>query len=188
MQGVYRVQLGSRDLLETFVAAPGPMGWRYFARLREPDAGREVSVVDLVVDMRWDLVRFRWMETNGSEVIAMPTDGGLEVLMNESGGERRELFTGASVVWSGSPSSLIVIDRLLASSKGGEARAVRLVPPFDPRPVVVRVTATGSPGGSTRSGSYSAREVEVTVDGERTRALFREDMPLEADGWFQLVE
>ncbi|MBA3728985.1 MAG: hypothetical protein H0W94_07290 [Actinobacteria bacterium] len=187
MQGVYRVRLGSQELLETFVAAPGPMGWRYFGRVHEPDTGREVFRVDHVVDVDWNLVRFRWWESDGVEVVATPTGGGVEVWIRDSGGERKELVAGVSTVWSASPSSLLVVNRLLGTARSTKVPAVRLEPPFEPRPVVVRVSPVGSRRVSTTSGSSAAREVEVAVDGRRTRALLRSDMPLQADGWFELV-
>ncbi|HEY3210450.1 MAG TPA: hypothetical protein VGL18_11780 [Actinomycetota bacterium] len=187
MQGVYRVHIGSQELLETFVAAPGPMGWRYFGRLHEADTGREVFLVDHVVDVDWNLVRFRWRASDGAEVLATPTGGGVEVWIGQPGGERKELVADVRAAWSASPSSLLVVDRLLRSSKLGEVTAVRLEPPFEPGPVVVRVSPMGSGRVSTASGTSAAREVEVAVDGRRNRVLFREDLPLRADGWFELV-
>lgn len=64
--------------------------------------------------------------------------------------------------------------------------AVRLEPPFEPRRVVV-LTPVGSHRVPTTDGTSAAREVEVAVDGRRTRALLRSDLPLQADGWFELV-
>jgi hypothetical protein len=188
VQGIYRIRLGSQELLETFVAAPGPMGWRYFGRAHEPDTGREAFLVDHVVDGDWNLVRFRWRESDGAEVVATPTGGGVEVWIKEPGGEWKELVAGVGAVWSASPSSLLVVDRLLGTSKPGEVPAVRLEPPFEPRPIVVRVTPVDSRRVSTTSGtSAAAREVEVAVNGRRTRAVLRSDLPLRADGWFELV-
>jgi len=187
VQGIYRVRLGSRVLLETFVAAPGPMGWRYFGRALEPDTRREAFLVDHVVDVDWNLVRFRWRESDGADVVATPTGGGVEVWIKEPGGERKELVAGVGAVWSASPSSLLVVDRLLGTSRPAEVQAVRLEPPFEPRPIVVRVTLVGSRRVSPTSGASSAQEVEVAVDGRRTRAVLRSDLPLRADGWFELV-
>ena len=187
MQGIYRVRRGSQELLETFVAAPGPMGWRYFGRAHEPDTGREVFLVDHVVDVDWNLLRFRWRESGGVEVVATPTGDGVEVWIKEPGGERKELVAGVGAVWSASPSSLLVVDRLLGTSRPAEVAAVRLKPPFEPRPVLVRVTPVDSRRVSPTSGTSAAREVEVAVDGGRTRAVLRSDLPLRADGWFELV-
>ncbi len=187
MQGVYRVRIGSQELLETFVAAPGAMGWRYFGRMHELDTGREVFLVDHVVDVDWNFVRFRWRESDGAEVVAIPSGGGVEVWIGEPGGERKEFVAGVGAVWSASPSCLLVVDRLLGTSKLGEVPAVRLEPPFEPRRVVVRVTPVGSHRVPTTDGTSAAREVEVAVDGRRTRALLRSDLPLQADGWFELV-
>ena len=59
MQGVYRVWHGGRELLESFVAAPGPIGWRYFGRVHPPDSEEELFTVDYVVDAKWGLIRYR---------------------------------------------------------------------------------------------------------------------------------
>ena len=107
--------------------------------------------------------------------------------IKEPDGERKELVAGVGAVWSASPSSLLVVDRLLGTSRPAEVPTVRLEPPFDPRPVVVRVTPVGSRRVSPTSGTSAAREVEVAVDGRRTRALLRSDLPLRANGWFELV-
>lgn len=187
VEGLYRVRLGSRDLLETFVAAPGPMGWRYFGRGHEQDAGREAYLVDHVVDAGWVLVRFRWVGADGAEVVVTPTGDGVEVSIRRPGGERRELVAGVEAVWSASPSSLLVVDHLLGASDRAEVMAVRLQPPFEPRPVLVRLRPVASREISTTSGASVARDVEVEVDGRRSRALLRSDLPLRADGWFELV-
>lgn len=187
MQGAYRVWLGSTELLETFVAAAGPAGWRYFGRGHEPEVEPEAYRVDHVVDLGWDLVRFRWSGSDGAEVVAIPRGGGgMEVWASGPGGGRTELVAGASTVWAASPSSLLVVDRLLSGS--GEVTAVMLRPPSDPRPVVVRLDPVAAREVRAPSGPLSIREVEVTVDGQTARALLRSDLPLRADGWFELVE
>src|SRR5438067_141464 len=53
VQGGYRVWDGGRELLESFVAAPGPMGWRYFGRVHPPKSEEELFTVDYVVDAEW---------------------------------------------------------------------------------------------------------------------------------------
>jgi hypothetical protein len=47
---VCRLWHRSKELRESFVAATGPMGWRYVGRAHEPE-GRELFVVDDVVDL-----------------------------------------------------------------------------------------------------------------------------------------
>jgi hypothetical protein len=188
VQGLYRVRFGAKELLETFVAAPGPMGWRYAGRVNEPDTGREVFRLDHVVDADWNLVRVRWRESDGSEVVAVPVHGGIEVWIAEAGGERTEVVAGARAVWSASPSSLLVVDRLLGASRPAEVPALSLVTPLEPRAVVVRLSHVGSSQVSTTSGTSEVREVAVEVDGRRTRSLLRSDLPLQADGWFELAE
>jgi hypothetical protein len=187
VQGAYRVRLGSRDLVETFVAASGPAGWRYFGQAREVETDREAFRVDLVVDRGWNLVRFRWTDPDGAEVMAVPVGGAVEVWIRRPGEERTDLVEGVTAVWSASPCSLLVVDRLLGMSTRHDVRAVRLDPPTDARPVVVGVRPMASRDVPTTTGTSLAREVELDVDGRRTRALLRSDLPLRADGWFELI-
>jgi hypothetical protein len=187
VEGLYRVRVGPRELVETFVAAPGPLGWRYFGRLHDPDGGSEMGLVDHVVDADWNLVRFRSRWSDGTEAVATPTPGGVEVWIGGPGGERTELVAGVGSVWSASPSSLLVVDRRHGHSLPAEEAAVRLEPPFEPGPVVVRLTPVRSRRVRTASGFSEVREVEVAVDGRPTRALLRSDLPLRADGWFELA-
>ena len=187
MQGVYRVRHGSQEFLETFVAAPGPMGWRYFGRLHDPDSGRQIAVVDHVVDLDARLVRFRWTEEAGPRVEAFPQGDGIQVWIQEPAGERSQLIAGAEVIWSASPSSLLVAARLIETSESAEVMGVRLVPPFLPEPVLVRLGWRRSRTVAAASGEVSSAEMDVEVDGWSTRALMRLDMLLRADDWFELV-
>jgi hypothetical protein len=186
VQGVYRVRVGGVEVLETFVAAPGPMGWRYFGRLRDPVTDREVARVDHVVDADWNLVRFRWSESDGQEVVAVPSPGGVQVSVAGPAGELSVVVPEVQAVWSTSPSSLLVMDRLMAT--GAEPRTVLLVPPFEPRAVAIRLTQASSRRVPTSSGQSEVREVMLEVEGARSEALLRADLPLNADGWFELVE
>ena len=187
MQGVYRVTVGSREVLEAFVAASGPAGWRYFGRAHEPDSGREVFRVDLVVDSGWRLVRFRWTEVGGAEVVAIRRDGGVEAWIDGPGGGRREWVPSADSVWSASPSSLLVLDRLLQATGRTGASAVRLEPPFEPRGVLVRLVPKATRQVATPGGSSEAREMSIEVGDDRSTGLLRADLPLTAEGWFELV-
>lgn len=186
VQGLYRVRVGAVEMLESFVAAPGPMGWRYFGRLRDPATERELARIDHVVDNEWNLVRFRWSEQDGPEVVAVPSSGGVEVTVAGPAGERTAEVSGAEAVWSASPSSLLVMDRLIANTT--EVRAVLLLPPFEPRAVVVRVTPAATRRVATPSGRSEVREVVVELDGLASRAVLRADLPLRAEDWFELVE
>jgi hypothetical protein len=103
MQGVYRVWHGGRELLESFVAAPGPMGWRYFGRVHPPDSEEELFTVDYVVDAEWGLLRYRLLDQSGTRIVATPATGGVEVVTGRPGDERTETMAGASAVWSSSP-------------------------------------------------------------------------------------
>jgi hypothetical protein len=114
VQGVYRVSNGGRVFLESFVAAPGPMGWRYFGRVHPPDSDDELFTVDYVVDAEWGLIRYRLMHQSGTSIVATPATGGIEVVTGRPGDERTETVPGASAVWSSSPCSLLVL-----SASGG---------------------------------------------------------------------
>jgi hypothetical protein len=183
MQGVYRVRRGSEEVLESFVAGPGPMGWRYVGRAREPDSGREVYRVDHVVDAGWNLVRFRWTELDGAE----NSPSGRRRRRSVDDGSRyehRELVAGISAVMSASPSSLMILDRLLASTTATETRTARL-----DRSLQLRTVVVSTPNGrlTPPMGGDSVREVQVTVGGQRSRGLIGRDLPLQVAGWFELV-
>jgi hypothetical protein len=187
VQGIYRITVGSREVLESFGAASGPAGWRYFGRAHEPDSGREVFRVDYVVDSTWSLVRFRWTEVGGSEVVAIRRDGGVEAWIDGPGGGREVWVPDADSVWSASPSSLLVLDRLLQGTGEEGASVVRLEPPFEPRAIAVRLRPVATREIATLSGMSEAREVSIEVDGRRSTALLRPDLPIRAEGWFELV-
>jgi hypothetical protein len=183
VQGVYRVWIGTQELLETFVAAPGPMGWRYFGRARHPESDREAYVVDHVVDVNWNLVRFRWSVSDGTDVVAVPAVGGIEVWA----GNNNVLVPGVTGVWTASPSSLMVMQRLLGTSAEAEVRAVRLEQRSEPAPVVVRVRTVEALGVAASGEATDAQAVVVDIDGRRIGAVLRRDLPFRADGWFELV-
>ena len=64
---------------------------------------------------------------------------------------------------------------------------MRLKLPYEPEAVTVRLDRRGSQGITTRAGGATAERVEVIVDGWRTKALIRPDLPLSAEGWFELL-
>jgi hypothetical protein len=90
-------------------------------------------------------------------------------------------------VWSASPSSLLVLDRLLLATGRGEASAVRLEPPFEARAVVVRLVPKATRQVATPGGSSEAREISIEIGEKRSAGLLRVDLPLTAEGWFELV-
>lgn len=59
--GRYRVTdgRGTPAGTEDFRCASGPMGWRYFSRIRADDPARPDATVDIVVDAAWRPVRAR---------------------------------------------------------------------------------------------------------------------------------
>ncbi len=187
MQGVYRVSNGGRVFLESFVAAPGPMGWRYFGRVHPPDSEEELFTVDYVVDAEWGLIRYRLLDQSGTAIVATPATGGIEVVTGRPGEERSETVPGASAVWSSSPYSLLVVDRLLSASGQSDVAAVRIGAALEPEVITVRLERRGSRPVVTPTGNSEAELVEVMLDGERLEALIRSDLPLFAPGWFELV-
>src|SRR5438876_4667341 len=144
MQGAYRIWGAPQELVESFVAAPGPGGWRYFGRGRSAHTGEELFKVDYSVDAEWDLVRFRAIYGGGLEAVAVPVPGGLEVSVGHPGEERTEEIASVSAVWSPSPCSLLVVDRWLRASGQGELGAVSLKLSYEPEAVTVRLDRRGS--------------------------------------------
>lgn len=178
---------GGRVFLESFVAAPGPMGWRYFGRVQPPDSEEELFTVDYVVDAVWGLIRYRLMHQSGTSIVATLATGGLEVVTGRPGEERTETVPGASAVWSSSPCSLLVVDRLLSTSDRSDVAAVRIGAALEPEVITVRLERRGSRPVVTPAGSSEAELVGVMLDGERFEALIRSDLPLFVPGWFELV-
>src|SRR5205823_6212080 len=129
-------------------------------------------------DAEWDLVRFRAIFGGGLEAVVVPVRGGLEVSVGKPGEERTEEIAGVSAVWSASPCSLLVVDRRLRACGQEEMAAVRLKPPCEPKTVTVRLDRRGPPGITTPAGGATAERVDVIVDGWRTKALIRPDLPL----------
>jgi len=187
MQGAYRIWGAPHELVESFVAAPGPAGWRYFGRGRDAHTGEELFRVDYVVDAGWDLVRFRAIYRNGLEVAVLPAPRGLEVSVGQPGEERTEEIADVSAVWSLSPCSLLVVDRRLRASGLDQLAALKIKPSDEPEAVTIRLHRRGSRAITTPAGGAPAERVDVIVDGRRTKALIRPDLPLSAEGWFELL-
>ena len=156
MQGAYRISGAPHDLVESFVAAPGPAGWRYFGRARDADTGEELFKVDYIVDAGWDLVRFRAIYGGGLEAVVVPVAFGLEVSVGQPGEERTQEIAGVSAVWSLSPCSLLVVDRRLRASGQDELTAVRIRPSDEPEAVTVRLNRRGSEAIPTPAGGATA--------------------------------
>jgi hypothetical protein len=186
MEGAYRLFGGERDLFESFVAAPGPAGWRYFGRVFGPDSELELSTVDFVVDTEWRLVRYRERNSAGPEVVVIPGPGGMEVITRGDGEEKSVEIPGAEVVWSRSPCSLLVAERRARTLKTNRLRAVRILVPDDPAPVFVSLDRQGHEESTSRPDS-EAGMIQVKVEGQTIDAELAEDRPLSAEGWFALI-
>lgn len=166
-QGAYRIIRPEADLVETFVEAPGPAGWRWFGRVSEPDTGEEVYIVDHVVDADWRVVRFRLLHRYAGEVLVEPADQGLVV----TAGDSTETMPGAGIVWSPSPASLLVLDHFLHST--GEAQAggiqVSIMGTWEPVTVALEDRDT------------------LVVNGAPHRAAWTGEVPERVEGWFELL-
>src|SRR5437867_12777788 len=132
LQGVYRVWHGGREFLESFVAAPGPIGWRYFGRVHPPDSEEELFTVDYVVDAEWGLIRYRLMDQSGTSIVATPATGGIEVVTGRPADERTETAPGASASRPSPPCPLLVLHRLLTTPRRSGGAAVRIAARPDP--------------------------------------------------------
>jgi hypothetical protein len=186
VQGAYRLLGQPEELIEEFVAAPGPMGWRYFAHVHPPDdPGHDRLTVDLVTDLEWNVVRFRLVSADGWGAMATGIDSGLEVLHGPSGEERLDRFDQASAVWSTSPSALLVARRRLGFG-GGTMGAVHIEIGRDPSSVGVSLSDANPASMGAPAGTIAP--IEVTVDGRRFEASMQGDMPVAAEGWFVLVD
>jgi hypothetical protein len=170
-QGLYRILGGERELLESFVAAPGPAGWRYFAHVREAGSERELYVVDHVTDSEWRLIRFRLLAP-GWELLVERSPTGLHAI----GPEQVTEFEGVDVVWSPSPWSLHVLGLYLGARGEAATDAVRVRP--EEHAERVRVELRRETGAT--KGAFA-------VEGSATNVLFGTDLPLRGEEWFELV-
>lgn len=186
MEGAYQLFGGERDLFESFVAAPGPAGWRYFGRVFWPDSELELSTVDFVVDTEWRLIRYRERHSDGPDVVVIPGPEGMEVVTRGDGEERSIEIPGAEVVWSRSPCSLLVAERRARTLGTNQLRGIRIHVPDDPAPVFLSLDRPGH-GQSTSRLNSEAGVIQVRVDGQTIDAELAEDRPLSADGWFALI-
>lgn len=185
MEGTYQIHGGETELFESFVAAPGPAGWRYFARIFPPEGQEELATVDFVVDVEWRLVRYRERWAGGSELVVTPAPDGIAAVMGD-GEERSVEISGVEVVWSRSPCSLLVAERRARALGTNTLRAVRIRIPDDPAPVQVSLDRLGREPPMAESDS-GAHKIQIRENGRTMNAVVREDLPLSADGWFSLV-
>jgi hypothetical protein len=143
--------------------------------------------VDYVVDTRWNLVRYQLLNRSGTRILATPANGGIEVTNGGLGEERTETMAGASAVWSSSPCSLLIVDRLLRASGRSDVTALRIGAPPQPELITVGLERRGPRRAVTPAGNGEADLVVVTLDGERFEALILPELPVFADGWFDLL-
>jgi hypothetical protein len=166
-QGAYRILRPEADLVETFVEAPGPAGWRWFGRVSEPDTGEEVYIVDHVVDADWRLVRFRLRLRHAGEVLVEPAEEGLVVTASDA----TETMPGAEIVWSPSPASLLVLDHFLRTTEAAEARGVQV-----------------STMGTWERVTVALEDRDtLVVNGVPHQAAWTGEVPERVEGWFELL-
>ncbi|HJP65828.1 MAG TPA: hypothetical protein VKA30_05940 [Actinomycetota bacterium] len=169
-QGSYRIFIPGGELVESFVAAPGPAGWRYFGRVHEPGSEREQYVVDHVTDLDWRLIRLRLLGP-GRELVVERSPNGVHVIGPDEVAE----FDGVDVVWSPSPWSV----KVLAEHLKGEERAVDAVRVgLDGPAERIRVELRRGEG---------AHGTALVVDGSTAQAVYGPDVPERVEGWFELL-
>ena len=186
MEGAYRLLGGGGDLFESFVAAPGPAGWRYFGRVFGPDSEIELSTVDFVVDTEWRLVRYRERNSAGPEVVVVARPEGMEVITRGDGEEKSVEIPGAEVVWSRSPCSLLVAERRLRALSTYALRAVKIEPTGEASGVQISLARLGGME-LDRDARRAGGKFLVRENGRTIEALIGEDRPLSAKGWFELL-
>ncbi|MGH2649891.1 MAG: hypothetical protein ACRDHS_09070 [Actinomycetota bacterium] len=79
------------------------------------------------------------------------------------------------------------MDRRLRASGDDELTAGSLKPPYEAKPLTIRLERRGFHRISTPVGETTAERVDLIVKGRRTTALIRSDLPLSAEEWFQLM-
>ena len=139
-----------------------------------------------MTDLDWNLVRFRLAATDGWRAVVTRTDSGLEVVHGAQDAERIAPFDGVTAVWSASPSTLLALHRRFGAANV-EVRAVRIEPGERPAPVDVSLAAIGRTRIASAAGESEAESVVVVANGRRSEALIRADLPLRAEGWFELI-
>lgn len=185
MEGAYQVWAPAGDVIESFVAAPGPGGWRWFGRAHDPAGGAPRWSVDVVVDLHWRVVRFRMLGADGAGTTVTPGPQGLEV---DAGDGRPIPFPGAEAVWSPSPSSVLVADRMLRAQGRTEVLAIAVWEPGHPgKTVRLGLGERQAVRMDTTAGLIEGERLEVMIEGGLFDVLLGPDRPLESDGWFRLA-
>ena len=183
MEGTYRIHAGGVELLESFVAAPGPAGWRYFGRIYAPEGEEELSTVDFVVDSEWRLVRYRERHRDRGEVVVVPVQNGLEAMWTDATNEATAAVVEAEIVWSLSPCSLLVAERRARALGVTVMRGIRIDAGVDPSPVSISLDRRGSEAAD----QPGEEKMQIRVNGRTVSAVVRDDLPLSAEGWFDLI-
>jgi hypothetical protein len=139
-----------------------------------------------VTDLEWNLVRFRLATVDGWVALATPAAGGVEVVHGSPNQEAVHAFDEGSVVWSSSPSSLLVLHRLLGP-QGGRAKGLVIEPHATPVVVELSLATIERTSVPTPPGVSNAERIRVTAGGREFEALVRPDLPLSVGGWFDLI-
>ena len=180
MEGAYRIHdAGGRELIESFVAAPGPMGLRWFGRVREPGGDEDLRLVDHTVDRDWRLVRLRLMDLEaGVEMVALAGATGIAVTRAGGPAPGDWVVPGAEAVWTSSPSALYVAANRIPIGSGSTLAGARVEPGAIPEPVTI---------GPLRAEIGDKEAATLGLDGERIEVRIRDGWPVWARDRFALL-
>jgi hypothetical protein len=180
MDGSYRIfEDDGRQLIESFVAAPGPMGFRWFGRVRAAGSQEDVRLVDHTVDREWRLVRLRLMDLEaGVEMVALAGASGIAVTRVGGPSPGDWVVPGAEAVWTSSPSALFVAASRIPIGSGLSLAGARIAPEAAPGPVTI---------GPLRAEIGDKEAATLELDGERIEVRFRDGWPIWAERRFELL-
>ena len=180
MEGTYRIfERDGGELIESFVAAPGPMGLRWFGRVRREGSEEDVRLVDHTVDREWRLVRLRLMDLEAAvEMMALAGTSGIAVTRAGGAAPGDWVVPGAEAVWTSSPSALLVAANRIPIGSGTTLAGARIAPDAAPEPVTI---------GPLRAELGEKEAATLELDGVRIEVRFRDGWPVWAEDRFELL-
>jgi hypothetical protein len=172
---------------ERFSCAPGPVGWRYNARVLGPDGRTPTGLVDVTTDASGLQIRVE-VRAGGWVVRGGVADGEAVWVRTGASGEEAGEDTAPAAGFTGrSPGFLVAVARLLGLRVGGSSR-VRLVALTDPvlAPVLVEVawSLTTVQECPTQVGLLPVERYETAdlASGQRAAVHLAGDVVLAATG------